>query len=95
MDSELVELIKKTEISFITDYVDYIRKKENIVPTFGTKFELSCLAFGEGYNLLHRQLVLTINGSGDWVELNYPIIRDLVISEIHKDKSYFKERPQK
>ncbi|MBS3107999.1 hypothetical protein J4468_03735, partial [Candidatus Woesearchaeota archaeon] len=61
--------MKADEIKFIEDFVNQYRTDYNIAPTPGYKFELSCYAFGEFYNLLYRQLVLTINGDAGWKEI--------------------------
>ena len=61
------ELQKK--VLFIQDWVHKHRLKEGIVPTPGYKLELSCFMFGEGKNLLFRQLVPTIDGLNGWQEI--------------------------
>ncbi|GEM_PF-6412109 len=74
------------DLEIINDYVKEYRDKYNVVPSYGTKLELSCLAFGEGYNLLYRQLIPTINGDGYWNSMDDPEIRQLVLDEITKAK---------
>ena len=77
---------KEAEMKTITDYVAAYRTKYNIEPTPGRKHELSCVHFGEGYNLLYRQLVLTDNGDSGWLELNSPEVRAIVLEQIAKDQ---------
>lgn len=73
------------EMKTITDFVEKYRKEKKITPTPGIKFELSCTAFGEGYNLLYTQLVYTTNGYGSWQELKDEEVRKLVLDQIKKD----------
>ena len=70
----------------ITDYVTAYRSKHDIQPTPGRKHELSCIQFGEGYNLLYRQLITTDENCGGWLELNSPEVRTLVLEQIAKDQ---------
>ncbi|MEK6900079.1 MAG: hypothetical protein AABX05_03060 [Nanoarchaeota archaeon] len=73
------------ELGLITDYVRTYRIEQNINPTPGEKFEFSCTAFGEGYHLLYRQLMLTTEGTGYWpLVSDDPEIRQLVLDEIAK-----------
>lgn len=75
------------EMQRITSYVHNYRKANNIQPTHGSKMELSCYAFGEGHNLLYRQLIPTIDNDGCWDELDDPVIRRLVLDEIDKQEN--------
>ena len=74
------------EMSLIRDYVDSYWNKLGVKPSPGPKFELSCEAYGEGWNLLN-QLIFTTYGSGYW-----PLIegdqenRKLVLDQIEKEK---------
>ncbi|PIS40836.1 MAG: hypothetical protein COT26_01225 [Candidatus Kerfeldbacteria bacterium CG08_land_8_20_14_0_20_43_14] len=61
------ELQKK--VLYIQDWVHKHREKEKIIPTPGYKFEFSCFMFGEGNNLLFRQLVATTDGLDGWGEI--------------------------
>jgi len=70
------------EMDAIRIFVHNYRKKYGITPTPGSKPEGSCFCFGEGPNLLYRQLVLTTEGDGDWPALKDAAIRKLVIDEI-------------
>ena len=76
------ELEMKTIVDFVEDY----RKKHNIVPIRGRKIEMSGIAFGEGYNLLYCQLILT-NNDYSWSELEDLDVRKLVLDQIKKDSS--------
>lgn len=80
MDEEL-----KKKIDYIKAWVHKYREVYNIKPTPGIKHELSCIAYGEGYNLLYNQLIPTVDGDGAWNELNSKEVVDLVLNEI---KSY-------
>jgi len=73
-----------SEIARIIAFVEDYRTRYNIIPTNGYKPELSCYAFGEFYNLLYRQLVLTINGDAGWKEIENDEIRKGVLEEIKK-----------
>jgi hypothetical protein len=77
---------KEAEMETITDYVTAYRAKHDIQPTLGRKHELSCVHFGEGYNLLYRQLVLTDECHDGWLELNSPEVRAIVLEQIAKDQ---------
>lgn len=90
--SDISKVIEHTEICFIERAVEYLRKLYVINPTPGYKFELSDIAFGEGHNLLYRQLLLTTNGYDAWQGLKDHDIRALVIDEIHKDRKMFTDR---
>ncbi|OGG44822.1 hypothetical protein A2673_02190 [Candidatus Kaiserbacteria bacterium RIFCSPHIGHO2_01_FULL_50_13] len=74
--------IEKREMKEIEDFVHQYRREYDIVPTPGCKSELSCIAFGEGWNLLFRQLITTKDGDGDWPSLQYADIRAIVLREI-------------
>ena len=76
----------ESDLQVIAEYVEKYRSQYNITPTYGAKLELSCLAFGEGHNLLYRQLIPTTNGDGYWDCLDDPQIRQLVLDEIIKAK---------
>jgi hypothetical protein len=78
--------IGKRDLELIVEFVREYRANAGITPTPGIKPELSCIAFGEGYNLLYRQLVTTFEGEGGWNELDCPEIRELVLRQIQKDK---------
>ena len=56
----------------VRDYVYSERERRGIQQrelTTKRKFELSCEAFGEFYNLVEGQLMCTIEGFGAWSEL--------------------------
>jgi len=72
----------KKETRKIIDFVRMYRKKHGITPTPGYKSELSCIAVGEGRNLLFRQLILTVEGDAAWLSLEDPQIRKIVLDEI-------------
>ena len=96
-DRLMKKSLAKKEIDLICDYVIWKRKllgisEENL--SFEPLWEGSCLAFGEGYNLLYRQLIPVAEESGDWEVLKDSEVRSLVIDEIHKDGNYFKKRNQ-
>jgi hypothetical protein len=74
-----------TEMSLIEGYVKSYRIENKIIPTPERKIEFSCFAFGEGYNLLYRQLTTTTIGEGSWNELDYAPNRELVLNQILKD----------
>lgn len=76
---------ERTEINLIRDFVHEYRNKYHILPTSGRKLELSGIAFGEGYNLLYRQLILTNDGEDGWKELDNSEVRILVLEQIKKD----------
>jgi hypothetical protein len=76
---------KNEELALILDFVERYRRENNIAPSRGRKFELSCEAFGEGYNLLYRQLIPTIEGSGGWEEIEDEKVRQEVLNQIKKD----------
>lgn len=78
-------LDEDAEMKIIYDFVEVYRKKQGIVPTPGRKIELSCEAFGEGYNLLYRQLILTTNGLDGWLEVKNSEVRKLVLDQILKE----------
>jgi hypothetical protein len=85
---------KDLEMNRIIMYVKSYRARENVIPSPGMKPELSCEIFGEGYNLLYRQLITTNNGDGCWPEIEDDAVRQLVIDEINKDiKEIFKRAP--
>lgn len=75
------------EMQIIVDFVEQYRTKHKVTTTFGEKSELSCLAFGEGHNLLYAQLIPTVNDSGYWQQLEKdPEIRKLVLEQIEKEQ---------
>jgi len=74
------------DLRLINDFVEEYRARYKVVPSYGEKLELSCLAFGEGHNLLYRQLIPTINGDGYWTSMHDFEIRQLVLDEISKAK---------
>lgn len=82
-------LSKESELKTIVDFVESYRSKRGIIPTSGIKFEPSCIAFGEGHNLLYAQLMNTTNGTGGWLELEDSEVRGLVLEQIGKDRKYF------
>lgn len=90
--SDISKVIEQAEVRFIEKAVEHLRKLYCINPTPGYKFELSDIAFGEGHNLLYRQLLLTTNGYGAWQGLKDHDIRALVIDEIHKDINLFTDK---
>ncbi|HCM43807.1 MAG: hypothetical protein UY39_C0026G0003 [Candidatus Kaiserbacteria bacterium GW2011_GWC2_49_12] len=70
------------EMKTIRDFVHAYRDEHDITPTPGLKSELSCIGFGEGFNLFFRQLTLTVDGDGEWKSLEDPEIRKLALEEI-------------
>ena len=79
----------ESELQIITEYVEEYRVRYHITPTSGVKSELSCLAFGEGYNLLYCQLITTLNGGGYWSCMHDQEIRQLVLDEITKSQKRY------
>lgn len=73
---------EEQEMQIIEEFVSVYRERYGITPTRGFKPEGSCICFGEGHNLLYRQLVLTTKGDGDWLSLKDAEIRKLVLDEI-------------
>ena len=72
-------------MGLIRDYIHTYREKRGIEPTPGAKFELSCEAFGEGWNLLN-QLIFTNDGDGYWPLIESdPENRKLVLDYIEKE----------
>lgn len=78
---------KKKEMKEITDYIDKYRKRNSIIPTHGHKPEPSCIAQGEGYNLLYCQLINTVDS--EWKDDLYRDneIRKLVLKEVRYAKA--------
>ena len=72
-------------MALIRGYVHTYRADREINPTPGVKFELSCEAFGEGWNLLN-QLIFTNDGDGYWPLIKSdPENRRLVLDYIEKE----------
>lgn len=82
---DISKKVEDAEMKIIEDFVDKYRAKKGIVPTLGIKPEPSCIAFGEGHNLLYVQLINTINGYGGWLELKDAEVRELVLKQIERD----------
>jgi len=78
---------KEKKIKKIIAWVRNYRKKHSIKTTPGLKYELSCIGFGEGYNLLFRQLVTTPIGKNGWHEIygdESGEVIELVLQEMKK-----------
>lgn len=78
---------KEKKIKQIIAWVRKYRKENDITPTPGLKYELSCEAFGEGHNLLFRQLVTTPIGKNGWHEIygdESGEVIELVLEEMKK-----------
>ena len=79
---------KQNNIGRIEEWVRNYRNRNNIIPTPGRKPELSCIAFGEGNNLLWS-LIKTVERDGAWKELDEDEkgeVIQLVLDEIKKPK---------
>ncbi len=82
------QLDENAEMQLIKDYVAAYRSKHGISEQqlgFKELPELSCEYYGEGNNLLYRQLMPTREGYGYWQDLKDAEIRKLVVEQIRKD----------
>ena len=79
----LQDWTKDASIQKIVKFVRWYRAQNGIIPSPGRKFELSCISFGEMYNLLFRQLILTIEFDAGWLELKHsPEVVEGILQEI-------------
>lgn len=74
------------ELALIREYVHTYRAHHGVNPSPGVKYEFSCEAYGEGWNLLN-QLIFTAKGSGYWplIEKDHED-RKLVLEQIEEEQ---------
>lgn len=73
---------RKKEIEFIINWIKEYRLEKKINPAKRAAMELSCEAFGEGFNLLNRLIYTT--DSVEWGVVNDNELRSLVLNEIER-----------